>query len=69
MVAGFEASMREAGKAVTSHWHEAQRGFANPTTARHDEEDANTAWDRTVAFLGRALSAGASAAPRVASAA
>ena len=69
MVGGFEAAMQEAGKAVTSYWYEAQHGFANPTTARYDEEDANTAWERTVAFLGRALSAGASAAPRVASAA
>ena len=70
MVDGFEASMREAGKTVTSHWYEARHGFANPTTARYDEADANTAWERTMAFLDRALSAkGASTELGIASAA
>ena len=69
MVAGFEASMQEAGKTVTSHWYEAKHGFANPTTARYDEADADLAWKRTIAFLGRVLDASASAAPGMASAA
>ena len=69
MVDGFEASMRTAGKTVTSHWYDAKHGFANPTTARYDEEDAKLAWERTVAFLDRALSESASAGPRIASAA
>ena len=69
MVAGFEASMQEAGKTVTSHWYEAKHGFANPTTARYDEADAALAWKRTMAFLDRALGASASAGPGIASAA
>ena len=68
MVAGFEASMRSAGKTVTSHWYEAKHGFANPTTARCDEADATLAWERTAAFLDRVPSASASA-PGIASAA
>ena len=70
MVGGFEASMREAGKTVTSHWYEAKHGFANPTTARYDEADAKAAWERTMAFLDQALSAkSASAELGIASAA
>ena len=69
MVAGFEASMRSVGKTVTSHWYGAKHGFANPTTARYDEADAELAWERTTAFLDRALSASASAGPGIASAA
>ena len=60
MVNGFEAAMQEAGKTVTSHWYEAQHGFANPTTARYDEADAMLAWERTTAFLDHALSLSAS---------
>ena len=56
MVDGFEQSMKDAGKTVTSHWYEAQHGFANPTTARYDEEDAKLAWSRTLAFLDASLS-------------
>ena len=69
MVAGFEASMREAGKSVTSHWYEAKHGFANPTTARYDEADAKLAWERTIAFLDGALSGSALVRPGIASAA
>lgn len=56
MVDGFEAAMKQAGKTFTSHWYEAQHGFANPTTARYDEADARAAWDRTKAFLAAHLS-------------
>ena len=69
MVAGFEATMRSAGKTVTSHWYEAKHGFANPTTARYDEADAEFVWERTNAFLDRVPSASASAGPGIASAA
>jgi carboxymethylenebutenolidase len=57
-VAGFEKAMAEAGKAdeLTVHWYEADHAFANPTGARYDAEDAALAWDRTLAFLGEALS-------------
>ena len=51
MVDGFEAAMAEAGKDVTSYWYDAQHGFANPTTARYDAEDAALAWERTREFL------------------
>ena len=69
MVAGFEAAMQTAGKTVASHWYDARHGFANPTTARYDEADADLAWKRTVAFLGLVLDASASAGPRIAAAA
>lgn len=55
MVAGFEAAMKEAGKAYEVHWYEADHAFANPTTARYDEADAKLAWSRTLAFLKREL--------------
>lgn len=51
MVDGFEAAMTSAGKKFTSHWYDAQHGFANPTTARHDKADAALAWKRTIDFL------------------
>ena len=69
MVASFEASMREAGKTVTSHWHEARHGFANPTTARYDEAYAQLARERTVAFLDGGPSGSALVRPGIASAA
>lgn len=69
MVAGFEAAMAAADKAVTSHWYEAKHGFANPTTARYDEADAALAWERTTAFLDGVLSDRASAGPGIAAAA
>lgn len=51
MVDGFEAEMKKAGKTFTSHWYDAQHGFANPTTARYDKADAALAWTRTLDFL------------------
>ena len=57
MVAGFEKSMREAGKAdiLTVYWYEADHAFANPTGARYDAEDAALAWERTLFFLRKHL--------------
>ena len=51
MVDGFEAEMAAAGKSAENHWYEADHGFANPTSARYDEEDAALAWRRTLAFF------------------
>jgi carboxymethylenebutenolidase len=55
MVTGFEKAMKEAGKPLTVHWYEADHGFANPTGARYDKQDAQVAWERTRAFLKDAL--------------
>ena len=51
MVEDFEAEMAAAGKSAENHWYEADHGFANPTGARYDEEDAALAWQRTLAFF------------------
>jgi carboxymethylenebutenolidase len=51
MVNGFEEAMRAAGKTYTSHWYEAKHAFANPTSARYDDEDAALAWSRSLDFL------------------
>ncbi len=51
MVDGFEAEMAAAGKSAENHWYEAHHGFANPTGARYDEEDAALAWQRTLDFF------------------
>lgn len=55
MVDGFAAEMKKAGKALTVHWYEADHAFANPTSARYDEEDAKLSWERTMAFFGEHL--------------
>ena len=53
MVSGFEGEMQKAGKADTLsvYWYEADHGFANPTSARYDAEDAALSWQRTSAFF------------------
>ena len=56
MVSVFEKSMDEAGKTYTNHWYDADHGFANPTTARHDAQDAMLAWSRTLEFFNQHLS-------------
>ncbi len=55
MVSVFEKSMDAAGKTYTNFWYEADHGFANPTTARHDAEDAMLAWSRTLDFFNKHL--------------
>ncbi|CCQ73707.1 dienelactone hydrolase family protein [Magnetospira sp. QH-2] len=56
MVGGFEKAMAEAGKTdLTVHWYDANHAFANPTGSRYDEEDAATAWERTLAFYAQHL--------------
>ncbi len=56
MVSIFEKSMEAAGKTYTNHWYEADHGFANPTTTRHDAEDTMLAWSRTLEFFNQHLS-------------
>ena len=56
MVSGFEGEMAAAGKSAENHWYEADHGFANPTSARYDGEDAALAWQRTLAFFEAHLS-------------
>jgi carboxymethylenebutenolidase len=51
MVDGFTANMKAAGKPLTVHLYEADHAFANPTSARYDNEDAALSWQRTVDFL------------------
>jgi carboxymethylenebutenolidase len=51
MVDDFAEAAAQAGKPVTIYWYEAEHGFANPTTARYDQEDAQLAWTRTLEFL------------------
>lgn len=57
MVAGFEKAMKDAGKGdlLTTYWYEADHGFANPTGARFDADDAALAWERTLFFLKKHL--------------
>ena len=56
MVDGFENSMDAAGKTYSNFWYEADHGFANPTTTRHDAEDAMLARSRTLDFFQQHLS-------------
>ncbi|SMH52830.1 YghX family hydrolase [Maritimibacter sp. HL-12] len=48
----FEAALQAEGKTYTAHIYEGvNHGFHNDTTPRYDEEAAELAWDRTVAFF------------------
>lgn len=51
MVGAFEAEMTKAGKTFENHWYVANHAFANPSSARYDEEDAALAWSRTLTFF------------------
>lgn len=51
MVEAFERAMKEAGKALTVYWYDADHAFANPSGGRYDEADAALAWQRTLTFL------------------
>jgi len=55
MVDGFEQAMAAADKPFNTHWYDADHAFANPTTSRYDEPDAQLAWQRTLAFLNEHL--------------
>jgi carboxymethylenebutenolidase len=51
MVSGFEQTMAQLGKSLTVYWYDADHAFANPTQSRYDKEDAQLAWQRTLAFF------------------
>lgn len=57
MLSGFEQELKASGsKASTEiHWYEANHAFANPTSARYDEQDAALAWQRTSDFFKKHL--------------
>ena len=48
---GFHDAVKAAGKPITVHMYNANHAFANPTSARYDQEAAGMAWDRTRSFL------------------
>jgi carboxymethylenebutenolidase len=56
MVDGFEAGMKQAGKPAEIHWYAADHAFANPTGQNYDSDDAQAAWQRTLAFFRAHLS-------------
>ncbi|MEH6446511.1 MAG: dienelactone hydrolase family protein [Oceanospirillaceae bacterium] len=53
MLDKFSKALQDSGsKADTQiHWYEANHAFANPSSARYDEQDAALAWQRTLAFF------------------
>jgi len=57
MVGGFERAMDAAGKgdSLDVQWYTANHAFANPTSARYDQDDAELAWTRTQTFFARHL--------------
>ena len=55
MIGGFEKEMQAAGKSLEVHWYEADHAFANPTSARYDQEDAKLSWQRTSDFFAKHL--------------
>ncbi|MEH6626753.1 MAG: dienelactone hydrolase family protein [Motiliproteus sp.] len=52
MVGGFQREMAKAGKDdLEINWYTADHAFANPSGARYDDDDAQLAWSRTLAFF------------------
>lgn len=51
MVSAFNAALEASGASYDLHTYDADHAFANPTSAAHDGEDAQQAWQRTLAFL------------------
>ena len=48
----YEAALEAHGKTFTAHFYPgANHGFHNDTTPRYDEEQAELAWNRTIAFF------------------
>ena len=58
MVTKFEKAMDAAKKPYTSHWYQADHGFANPSSGHYDAADAKLAWNRTLAFFRQHLEGG-----------
>jgi len=54
----YEKDLKQAKVQYTMHQYEGtQHGFHNDTTARYNEEQAKLAWERTIAFFQKHLSA------------
>ena len=53
MISEFEQELKASGSPATTqmHWYEANHAFANPTSARYDQQDAALAWQRTSDFF------------------
>lgn len=51
MVAGFKGEMARAGKPLEVYSYDADHAFANPTGNNYHKDDAQRAWQRTLAFL------------------
>jgi carboxymethylenebutenolidase len=47
--------MKKAGKSLELHQFDANHAFANPSSARYDQDAAAQAWEHTRAFLARHL--------------
>ncbi|WP_273566044.1 dienelactone hydrolase family protein [Maribacter halichondriae] len=48
----YEEALKEHGKEYEAHFYaDANHGFHNDTTPRYDREDAELAWQRTIAFF------------------
>ena len=58
-VRAFESALDELGKPATIHVYPgADHAFANPSGTRYDEEAADDAWARTLAFFDQHLKSG-----------
>lgn len=57
MADGFEAALKEIGHPHEIYRYNADHAFANPSGNRFDQDDAQLAWSRTMAFLDGALKA------------
>ena len=54
----YEADLKANGVDYTIHLYpQANHGFHNDSTGRYSEQDATLAWDRTLAFFKKHLSA------------
>ena len=52
----YEATLKKNGAAYTMHLYPgANHGFHNDSTGRHDKEQAELAWERTLAFFQKHL--------------
>ena len=50
VVESFKSAMKAAGKQLTVESYDADHAFANPSSARYNEEAASDAWRKTIAF-------------------
>jgi carboxymethylenebutenolidase len=54
-VADFGEALTQAGRSHTIRVYDADHAFANPSSARYDEDAASAAWEEARAFLARTL--------------